>query len=208
MKKIILMTILSLFLLPVFAYAEILPYKLYAISHNTISSSYLQKENNELSFQSLDRYFISELEYIEKNAIITVKIKEYIKPKRGKRNGYLKVQLIQYTIPSEENRIKEVENMDLYGTLRLSTPKDKKEIAKSAGISVIGHILKVPGFSQAIAVSKGILIPNPDQNRLQSAGTNLYQSTPLTYAEVGEAMEIEEDSIVVMKLKNKIDLDE
>ncbi len=206
MKKVILMAIFSIFMLPIFAYAEIIPHTLYAISHNDISTNFLQADN-ELSFQSIDRYFISEFEYVEKDAILTVKINEYIKPKRGKRDGYLKVKLIQYTIPSEDNKIKNVEDMEIYGTLRLSTPKDKKEIAKSAGISVVGHILKIPGFSQAIAVSKGILIPNPNQNRLQSAGTNLYESTPLTYAEVGEAMEIEEDSIVVMRLKNKTDLD-
>lgn len=205
MKKLLL-AILIILLLPFFANAEIIPHTLYAISHNNICSDLLQK-NNELSFQSLDRYFISDLEYVERNAIITVRINEYIKPKRGKRDGYLKVKLIQYTIPSEDNKIKDVENMEIYGTLRLSTPRDKKEIAKSAGISVVGHILKIPGFSQAIAVSKGILIPNPDQNRLQSAGTNLYQSTPLTYAEMGDAMEIEEDSIVVMRLKNNADID-
>lgn len=201
MKKFIL-TILIIAMFPVAVIAEIVPHKVYAVSHCDVMAESMYEGQN-ISFQSLDRYFVSETEYVEKDGIITVRLDKYVEPKRGQRNGYLKIKLVEYTIPSENNKIKNVEDMDIYGTLRLSEKKDRKEIAKSAGVAITGHILKVPGFSQAVAVSKGIIKPNPDQNRLQSAGRNLYQSTPLKYSEKGQEINIEKDAIVVLRLKTK-----
>lgn len=200
MKKIIAFIAFIMFFVPIYVQAEIIPHTVYAISHKSVENEELCK-NKELTFQSLGRYFISDTEYIEEDAIITVEITEYIKAKRGKRNAYLKVKIKEYTIPSEDNRIKNAERDNIQGTLRLSNESDKTELAKKAGVTVVGHILKVPGFSQAIAVSKGLLSPNPEQNRLQSAGTNLYESTPLTLTKKGNELFIEEDAIVVLRVK-------
>lgn len=191
-----------LFMTPINAFAEIIPYKIYAIAHNDISNDELCA-NSVLAFQTLDQYYISDIDYIEKDSIITLKIKEKIDAKRGKRNGYLKVELISYTIPSKNDEEVMLTDKELSGTLKLSTKKDLEGIAKNAGVSLAGHVLKIPGFSQAVAVSKGLIKPNPSQNRLQSAGTNLYESTPLTYAEKGKEIKIEQDSIVVIKLKDQ-----
>lgn len=201
MKKIIYLTLL-VFLMPLFAFAEVIPHKIYACSSERIETERIKK-GEHLSFHSIDEYEISDIEFIEENSIVTVKINQYVEPKRGKRSGYAKVNLISYTVPSKNNETVNTENRDIAGTLRLSNPLDKKEILKNAGVSAAGHFLKIPGFSQAIAVSKGLINPNPEQNRLQSAGTNLYESTPLTYAEKGVDLIIEEDAIVVLTLKNK-----
>lgn len=196
-----ILLIFSLFLLfQTNANAQIISHKIYAISHNNVRTDQIAKDN-VLQFQAIEQYLISDTEYVEKNSVLNLKIKEYVQPKRGKRDGYLKVELISYTIPSENDKIVRISNEKLGGTLKLSTPKDVKEIAKNAGVTIVGHILKIPGFSQAVAVSKGLINPNPEQNRLQSAGTNLYESTPLTLTEVGENLCIEEDSIVVIKIK-------
>ena len=202
MKKVIFFFLGIFILCQLRTNAEILSHKVYAISHKNIVHEQLEK-NSSLQFQTLDKYQISDINFIEKNAILTVKVKEHIHPKRGKRDGYLKINIISYTIPSLNNKIIDAFDTEIYGTLKLTTKKDLKEIAKSAGVSVVGHVLKIPGFSQAVAVSKGLIKPNPDQNRLQSAGTNLYQSTPLTYKDKGKDICIEEDSIVVIKVKSK-----
>lgn len=200
MKKILFYVIITLLFMPIYSFAEVIPHNVYAISHQEYNTEDLKKEKI-LSFQSLDEYFISDFEVVEKNSILKVKINEYIEPKRGKRDGYIKIQIISYSIPEQNNAVKNIEEKNITGTLRLSTEKDKKELAKHAGIAVVGHILKVPGFSQAVALSKGLIKPNPEQNRLQSAGTNLYESTPLTLSERGNELIIEEDAIVVMKVK-------
>lgn len=200
MIRIILFLFTLFILMPINANAEILSHKIYAISHNDVNTEKIAK-GNILQFQAIEQYLISDTEYVEKDSILKLKINEYVQPKRGKRDGYLKVELISYTVPSQNDEVVVVNDKKLCGTLKLSTPKDIKEIAKGAGVTVVGHILKIPGFSQAIAVSKGLIKPNPEQNRLQSAGTNLYESTPLTLAEVGENLCIEQDSIVVIKIK-------
>ena len=48
-----------------------------------------------------------------------------------------------------------------------------------------------------------LIKPNPNQNRLQSVGTNVYKSTPLVYTEKGKNIKIDEDSIVLIKIKEK-----
>ena len=53
--------------------------------------------------------------------------------------------------------------------------------------------------------SKGLINPDEDKSRLKTAGENLYESTPLTYAEKGKDFQVEEDGIVVIKLKVKDD---
>lgn len=201
MKKIICLALLIL-LMPLYSFAEVIPHKIYACSLEEIGTKQI-KAGEHFTFQVIEEAELSDIEFIEENSVITVKINQYIAPKRGKRNGYAKVNLIKYTIPSKGNEVISLEDRNICGTLRLSNPLDKKEILKNAGVSAAGHFLKIPGFSQAIAVSKGLINPNPEQNRLQSAGTNLYESTPLTYSEKGIDLTIEEDAIVVLTLKNK-----
>ncbi len=198
MKKIITLLFLLIFT-QLSVCAEVLPRSIYAVSEHNINGKTL-KNGDILTFQTIDNYSISDTTKIEKNSIITLKVKKYMTPKRGKRNGYLKAELTSFTLPSEGG-IKYSNIGENNCTLRLSTPKDFKEIAKNTGVTVTGHILKIPGFSQAVAVSKGLLKPNPNQNRLKSAGTNLYESTPLTYTEKGEDLNIEEDSIVLIRIK-------
>ena len=198
MKKFLIAIIGLLLLIPQTVKAEVIPHKVYAAATKAIDSRQLNK-NSILTFRAIDNYKISDKIIIEKNSDIAVRAKEYINPKRGKRDGYLKVQLISYTIPSKD---KYIEISEIYeGSLRPSNKKDFKEIAEHTGVSVAGHFLKIPGFSQAVAVSKGLINPNQDESRLKSAGKNLYESTPLTYIEKGKDFNIDEDTIVVISFK-------
>lgn len=202
MKNIILAIFICFCIQLVSISKEVIPHQVFGVSHNEVNISEL-KQGKLLTFQAIEKDEISDFLHTEEGALITVKIKEYVKPKRGKQNGYLKVDLIKYTIPSRNNCEQEAAAFNIYGTVRMATAQDKKEIVKQAGVAVVGHILKVPGFSQAVAFSKGLINPNPEQTRLQSAGKNLYESTPLTYKEKGNEMTIEQDSIVVMRFRTR-----
>ena len=201
MKKLFLL-LLCLIIFPLVVCADVIPYKVYVCSSRAISSSEI-KTGKLFSFHSIDKYELSDRATLEEGASVTVKINEYIQPKRGKRNGYAKIQVISYTIPSKGNERVSTTTDNLIGTLKLSSPLDKKELAKKAGVFIVGQALKFPGFSQAVAVSKGLIEPNEDQTRIQSAGKNLYESTPLTYSEKGHDLEIEKDSIVVISVKQQ-----
>ena len=77
-------------------------------------------------------------------------------------------------------------------------------MAKNLGISAAGKILTVPGFSQAIAAAKGIINPDEEVGRLKTVEKNVYESTPLSYAEKGKDFVVEPDGVVVIKLRNEI----
>ena len=158
--------------------AEIIPNKIYAISSQTINKENI-KVDDTITFISLkDCKIIDELEIKEK-AEITIKVKEYISPKRGKKDGYLKIKIISYEEIPNTNIHTDLSQRDITGSLKPSTKKDIKEIVESAGVSITGKLLKIPGFSQAFAATKGLIKPNEGESRLKSAGHNLYVNLPL-----------------------------
>ena len=201
MKKIITIIFLFILFMNMQAKAEIIPNKIYAVSPQKIEKENI-KEGDNITFISLkDCKIIEDLELSEK-AEITIEVQKYNKPKRGKRDGYLKVKVISYEDLNTNKQIN-LKERNITGTLKHSTPKDLKDIIESAGVSVVGKLLKVPGFSQAFAAAKGLIKPNEGESRLKSAGHNLYESTPLTYIEEGKDLTIDVDSIVVIKVNEK-----
>ena len=187
MKKIIIALFLIIFV-PVFAFAEVIPHKVPAVVLEDMSYETIHK-GETIELMSLQDSEISQGVIIKGGDKINLKILKYNKPKRGKRDGYFLVEYINNN------------SMNIKGTMRVSTPKDMESVVENIGVGIAGHVLKVPGFSQAVAVSKGLLKPSENKSRLASAGQNLYQSTPLTYVEKGKDFIIEKDGIVILKLK-------
>lgn len=196
MKKSAILLI-TLLIMNTCAFADILPDKIYAAAHYEINKN-TKKISPEITLYSYGDYLLNNELSISDGEKITLKLDEYVSPKRGKRNGYYKVTYIA-PVPEGET----YKSFNLKGTLRPSNPKDIKEIAKSAGISAAGYVLKVPGFTQALAAAKGLITPNENESRLKSAGENVYKSTPLTYAEKGEDFKLEPDDLAVIKLKTE-----
>ena len=188
----LLYTLVILLFMPAIVMAEILPRTIYAVSPKPLTTKTINA-NDYISLYAIgeDAYAHQDIG-IKNHEEINVKIIEYIEPKRGKRDGYYKIEYNYGDIA-------------IMGKMKVSTPKDYKDILQDTGISIVGHALKIPGFSQAIAISKGLINPDENKTRLKSAGENLYESTPLTYAEKGKDFEVEEDGIVVIKLKVKDD---
>ena len=125
--------------MPIFAMAEILPRTIYAVSPKPLTSETI-RINEYISLYAIgdDAYAHQDIG-IKSHEEIKVKIIEYIEPKRGKRDGYYKIEYNYGDIA-------------IMGKMKVSTPKDYKDILKNTGISIVGHALKFPGFSQAIAL--------------------------------------------------------
>ena len=85
MKKSFILTLLCLLLLPLAVFADIIPYKVYVYSHNEIPTSEFKK-GKLLSFHAIDKYELSDRATLEEGASVTVKVNEYVSPKRVKRN--------------------------------------------------------------------------------------------------------------------------
>lgn len=200
MKKFLL--IIVLFLYGITVQAEIIGHKVYAVSENTIKRTALHKTET-LRFKATDDYEISNERIIPQNSIITITFEEYVQPKRGKRNGYINGWLYSYTIPSKDNVEIIVKDEKIAAKIKNATKKDMKEIATNASVSAAGKALKIPVFSQVIAVSKGLINPNENESRIKSAGKNLYESTPLIYVEKGEDIKLKKNSPVLITVKDE-----
>ena len=187
---------------PVCVQAEIIPHKIYACSVESVEQTKME-EGNVLKFKAADKYELANDISVEKDSILTVRVKEHIIPKRGKRDGYLKINVVSYTIPSEDDKEIYINDKNIQGKLKLASEIDKKSIVEQTGVYVTEVAMDMPGFSQIYAATKGMIKPNEGQSRLQSMGTNLYNSTGLQYIEKGQDLILNEDSIVEISVKSK-----
>ena len=204
MKKLksLIFGLLLMLIMPVYAHAEIFSHKIYANSPQEIEAVKMVKDNI-LKFKAIDEYKLTKYISVEKDSIITVRVKEYVAPKRGKIDGCLKIYVDSYTIPSEDNKEVDVKDYNIAGTLKNKVNYDKKEIAEAAGISAAEYALDATGITQVYYAAKGLIKPNEGQTRLQSAGTNVYNSTGLQYIGKGQDLVIKEDSVVEIAVKSE-----
>ncbi len=195
-KKIILVVGLILLFYPLFASAaEVLPQKIVAVTQYEINEHTINSRH-QISLYALKDYSLFDNSLnIKKGERIVLILDSYSAPTRGKRNGYYKVTL-KSPLPKESGYVPS-------GTMQVTTPKDIKGMAESAGITVVGKILKVPGFSQAVAAAKGIINPD-EEGRIKTVEKNVYESTPLSYTEKGKDFVVEPDGLVTIKLRNGI----
>ena len=200
--KSLIFCLLLILIIPVYAQAGIISNKIYASPMQEIEAVKTE-EGSLLEFKANDEYKLTDNTSVEKNSVLTVRVKEYIGPKRGKRDGYFKIYIESYTIPSKNNKEIDVKDKELAGTLKIKTEIDKKEITEAAGVTVAEYALDTTGITQVYYATKGLIKPNEGQTRLQSAGTNLYNSTGLQYIKKGEDLVIKEDSIVEIAVKSK-----
>ena len=164
-------TLLALLLFPIFTYAAVIPDKIYATTPVALNNEL--KPNHIVDLDVLKLGNLSQDMELEHGDAIKVKIIKYVPPKRGKLDGYYKVDF-------------NYKNNDIMqGKMSVAKQTDIKDLSKKAGATIAGHALGVVMLPQAYAVTKGLVKPNENQSRLKSAGTNLYESTPLTYTEKG-----------------------
>ena len=184
-------TLLALFLFPVFTFAAVIPDKIYATTPVALSNNLKPNHHVDLDVMKLGS-MTQDIE-LEHGEAINVKIKEYVPPKRGKRDGYYKVDFNYRNSGT------------MQGKMAVAKQTDFKDLSKKAGATIAGHALGVVMLPQAYAVTKGLVKPNENQSRLQSAGTNLYNSTPLTYTEKGQEFSVPAGGAVVLSLKSNSD---
>ncbi len=186
-----LYALLALLLFQIYAAAAVIPDKIYATTPVALNNNL--KSGHIIDLDVLKLGNISQDIELEHGEAITVKIKEYVPPKRGKRDGYYKVDF-------------EYKNNGLmHGKMAVAKQTDFKDLSKKAGATIAGHALGFVLLPQAYAVTKGLVKPNENETRLKSVGTNLYNTTPLPYAKKGEEFNIAAGGVVILKLKNADD---
>lgn len=132
----------------------------------------------------------------EKDSILTARVTKVIDPKRGKRNGYLIVQPLTYTIPSK-GETKNINEEAWSAKVLGYKPFDVKKSAVGAGLAVAGHFVK--GIGQFYYFGKGVIKPEEGENRLVSGVKNVYENSPLAYIEEGEEAHVETGDLLLLK---------
>lgn len=127
---------------------------------------------------------------LEKEVLIRVKVIEINQAKRGKRDGYITTKLLAYTVPSPENETVDLTDRNIELTIKRYSEKDFKGLAKSAATVVVGQVAGIPFLSQGVAAVKGAVKPKEGKSRIKSAGISVYESTPLSYFNKGENLEL------------------
>ena len=183
-----LYALLTLLLFPAFSFAAVIPDKIYATTPVALENNL--KPNHHVDLDVLKLGSMTQDIDLEHGQAIEVKIKEYVPPKRGKRDGYYKVDF------NYKN------SGVMQGKMAVAKQTDFKDLSKKAGATIAGHALGVVMLPQAYAVTKGLVKPNENESRLKSAGTNLYNSTPLTYTKKGQEFNVPAGGVVVLSLKS------
>ncbi len=132
----------------------------------------------------------------EKGAILTAKVAKVVDAKRGKRNGYLVVDPLSYTVPSTGASVQIDDEYWLANVLGYK-PFDAKSTAAKAGLSVAGFFVK--GIGQIFYFGKGVISPEEGEGRLKSGAKNVYENSPLAYIEEGEEVDIKTGDILLLK---------
>ena len=109
--------------MPAIVMAEILPRTIYAVSPKPLTTKTINA-NDYISLYAIgeDAYAHQDIG-IKNHEEINVKIIEYIEPKRGKRDGYYKIEYNYGDIA-------------IMGKMKVSTPKDYKDILQDTGIRI------------------------------------------------------------------------
>jgi len=199
MKKFILLTgLIFVLTLCVFsqggkAYADDTSNKVVAESLNDFS---FENYKDTVELKVIEETSFENGVKFEKDAIIKAKVAKIVDPKRGKRNGYLVVDPVSYSIPSE-NITCEIEDEYWMANVMGYKPFDTKQAALSASLGAAGYFVK--GIGQIFYFGKGIISPDEGENRLKSGVKNVYENSPLVYIEEGERVDIKKGDILLLK---------
>ena len=185
---IFVLFLIAIFLTPQTVEAK--TYKMLAVSLDKISTT----ENNLQKYITLKvpaQNIAGADIRLENESMLRVKITEIQPAKRGKRNGYIITKLVAYSIPSNDNKAIDVTDKNIELKIKKYSETDFKGLATTAATTVVSHVVGLPFLNQGVAALKGAVKPNEGQSRIKSAGVNLYQSTPFSYVQKGEDLNVD-----------------
>lgn len=138
---------------------------------------------------------------VSDNTIVRGNVINVKDPKRLKRNASFSFEITNYTDPSTGNTLKiDKKIIGKYSSLTDVTPTGViKTGAIAAGNRIVGAYL-----GPSVALVEGA-VKNEQGNRVKSAATSVYESTPLSYVEKGHELEFKTGDIFVMSFKVKED---
>lgn len=194
MKKIILLGLLLLagFCAPVFSNEDTTN----RVIVESLEDFSINDDESTVKFRVLEESAFENGITFEKDSTVTADITKVVGPKRGKRNGYLVVAPVSYSVPSKNEILKIYDEYWVAHVVGYK-PFDVKKAAFSAGLSAAGYFVK--GIGQIYYFGKGVINPEEGENRLKSGAKSVYKNSPLAYIEEGEEINIKTGDILLLK---------
>lgn len=188
LKKILFGCLLTLIASPVLAVS---------VKVKALTPFSTENPADTISVELLEDCELSDTLTLYKGDIIYGKTSDVISPKRLKRNASFSV--IPESYVSKDGAMHTF-NENLKG--KYSMHMDKKELAKSASLTVGSYFVK--GLSLGVNAVEGA-IKNEEGNRFKSSVVNVYENTPFSYVETGNELNILEGDIFWLKFKTPND---
>lgn len=163
-----------------------------------------QNPPSQIQVKSLGELQITKKVKINEGDILTGCLTDIKDPKRLKRNASFKYQIKTVTDGNGRTvKVKENNVAKYVAPINL----DKKEMAKSAALSVGNHF--VEGLRMGYhAVEGAVKSENGAGNRISSAVENVYEHSVLSYASKGEEIEINAGDVFGLKLHSEDEIEE
>ena len=119
--------------------------------------------------------------------------------KRGKRNGYLVIQISGFK--REGGLIYEKTRHDIRAKVTKYKKTDLKELGISGATSIAG--LFVEHIAIPINFTRGVITPYENKSRLASGVQKAYEKSNLSYISKGEEIDLEKGDLVILTIKLK-----
>lgn len=132
--------------------------------------------------------------------ILEGEITDVTKPKRLKRDASF--SFVPLKIINTEGNTVQIKETHIAS---YTTILNKGQLAKSAALTVGNHFVK--GISVGVSAIEGA-VKNEEDNRLKSSAIAVYESTPISYVEKGQELNIKKNQIFYLKFDEYNEKDE
>ena len=149
---------------------------------------------SSISIELLEPLSLSEDKILDIGTKVDGELFDVVSPKRLKRDAGFSFKPKLYYDEDGKTHI-------IYNNITASytEPIDKGKVAKSAVLGVGNFFVK--GIKTGVTVVEGA-VKNEQGNRLKSAGVSLYESSPVSYVEKGEEIEIKKEESFFLKFRS------
>ncbi len=158
-----------------------------------------------IQVRALDEIQLTPKIKINSGDIINAKLIDIKDPKRLKRDATFKMELNTLTTADGKNIKLKNNNIAKYVP---NSKLDKKEVAKSAALSVGNHFIE--GFSYGYRAIEGAINSEEDGfgNRTKSAAKHVYEKSSLSYINKGHEVDIQTGDVFGLKLRSNDETEE
>ena len=153
---------------------------------------------NEYSLVLSEEIHLKQGEIIEKGSILTGNISQVVAPKRLQKDAYFIFVADTFTIPSEGNKIVNINNkmkskIKAYGKDELA--KDATEVVSSTGLMAASHFVPILNIVvPVVQFGVGMANPKEDECRIHSGCRAIVETWPFYYCLKGSEIDIKSGS--------------